>query len=315
MPVQQLREKVKSHNSCRLFYAVLLVTLFQRPLIAEEINSLCATNGEAVDAQQSESEYHVVESKLKLLQNIVYESSTAKRIEASDNTKAVALLKLAREALALSNKLIEQGCISTTEQSLNDGLQYFQTASRYVVDSRRAENVADKTYEQLAERLDTFRKVYERVQRDKGKDKVNILDENQLQSLTNTAENLARKKDYMQANIAMRKAVNMIESALTLALDKETIVHELKFDSIEDEYAYLMETNNSYKKLLNTVLENLDASNSKHASLAKLLKMNEVLLSESSVNAASGKMEKALANLEEGNITLIHALSFIGFGQ
>ena len=113
----------------------------------------------------------------------------------------------------------------------------------------------------------------------------------------------------------MIKAVQMIENALTVALDKETLIHELKFDSIEEEYAYALETNRSYKKLLNMVLENMDESSPNHASMEKLVRGNEELLTEANANVASGKMEQALVIIDNGNITLIRTLSATGLGQ
>ena len=298
-----------------LYCVLLVITLFQIPAYAVENNNACLTDDDALINQQDKSKYPVVESKIKLLHKIVHDSATAQRIIDSENSKAIALLKITRETLAHSITLFDSGCIDASEQKLNDGLQLAQTASRYVVDNQRAAELSRQRYENLNERTTIFRDAYNRMLMDKDAETENSLDENRLLKLISSAEKLAQKNDYKQANIAMIKAVQMIENALTVALDKETLIHELKFDSIEEEYAYALETNRSYKKLLNMVLENLDESSPNHASMEKLVRGNEELLTEANANVASGKMEQALVIIDNGNITLIRTLSFTGLGQ
>ena len=64
------------------------------------------------------------------------------------------------------------------------------------------------------------------------------------------AEALAQKGDYLAANKHLFQAANLVEAALTRARDKETLVHQLKFETPEDEYAYELQRNNSNQLLI-----------------------------------------------------------------
>ena len=125
---------------------------------------------------------------------------------------------------------------------------------------------------------------------------------------------LAKQGNYNEANNTMLKATNMLEISLTIVRDKETLIHELEFGSIEEEYAYMLETNNSYTKLLKLVMGNQNTSDSKHASMAKLVERNKELRAAADVHISEGDMEAALANLENGTGNLIRALRFAGIG-
>ena len=202
----QRQRKLNNHSLRQLFFARLilfcaglLITMSQHSVLAEEINSACLADDEILHKQQGEPESRVVESKLKLLYKIVYDSATAKRIENSENDKANALLDSARESLADSIILFDEDCITKTEQKLNDGLKLAQTASRYVVNYQRVEEISRQRDEYLSERIATYREAYNQIYIDKDNEKDNMFDGNRLQNLINSAAKLAQKDDYKQA--------------------------------------------------------------------------------------------------------------------
>ena len=309
-------------QSSRLIALSLTATVFAMssiPVFADENQSTCPSNVEASklpinQITDQDQLTHMVEIKLKLLDKIVHGSSTAKRIESSKNNEAIELLKTARQYLVDSKKLFDQGCIKASEENLDNGLQTIEAASHNVVDSQRLDKSARQRYKHLNEQVTSLREAYDLIMKEKNSTTVDFLDENALQELLNSSAELARKDNYQQANKFMLKATNMLEISLTNVRDKETLVHEIKFDSIEEEYAYMLETNNSYIKLLKLVMSNQNTSDPKHVSMGKLVERNKGLRAAADTNFAEGKIEEALANLEEGTENLIRALRFAGIG-
>jgi hypothetical protein len=283
-------------------------------VLADETINTCPTDIEALSMHENKQLTRVVESKSRLLDKIVHGSSIAQRIEDSKNDEAIELLNAARQNLVESNKLFDQGCIKASEEKLNKGLQTIETASRNVVDSQRLDKVARQRYKYLSEQVNSLREAYDLIMKEKDNAAVNILDEISLEELLHSSAEQAQKDNYKEANKTMLKATNMLEVSLTIVRDKETLVHELKFDSIEEEYTYALETNNNYTKLLKLVMGNQNTSDPKHASMEKLVERNKDLLAAADVNISEGNMKAALANLEDGTGELIRALRFAGIG-
>ncbi|MEE8321045.1 MAG: hypothetical protein V3R68_04290 [Gammaproteobacteria bacterium] len=281
---------------------------------ADDIPAKCPAEIETVNKRQNNSERRVVEDKLKLLNTIVHGSSTALRIEKSENRKAIELLEDARESLEYSNKLFALGCIKASEGKLNNGIQAIETASRLVIDNRRLDKIVRQRYVYLNDQIAGFRDAYDRIAREKDSTAVDILDTSHLDELLRSADKLAQNDNYKAANKVMLSAANMIASALIVIRDKETLKHELKFESIEEEYAYAMETNRNYTKLLDMVLENRSFSRPVRISIERLVTRNKELRNKADTNLSKGNKEAALANLEEGTGNLIRALRFTDIG-
>jgi hypothetical protein len=292
-----------------LISSITAIPMFLNPATADDISAECAAEIETVNNERS-----VVKNKIKLLDTIVHGSSTAKRIEISNNSDAIELLENARASLQHSNRFYEQGCMEASERELNKGLKAIETASRVVVNNKRLDMIARQRYEHLSNEVSSFREAYDRISREKKGAADNSLDKDTLQELLRSAEKLAQVNNYKQANTILLKAANMIASALVVIRDQETLRYEFKFESIEEEFAYVMKTNQSYTKLLDMVLENQELSSQVRTSIEKLVKRNQELRAEADVNLSAGNKEAAIASLDEGTENMIRALRFTGIG-
>jgi hypothetical protein len=297
-----------------LISSITTIPMFLNLAIADDIFGECAAEIEAINTQQDKSERSVVKNKIKLLDAIVHGSSTAKRIEKSNNSDAVELLENARTSLQHSNKLYAQGCVEVAERELNKGLKAIETASRVAVNNKRMDKIERQRYENLSNEVSSFREAYDRILKEKKGEADDILDTDAMDDLLRTAGKLAQADDYKQANETMLKAANMIASALVFIRDQETLRYEFKFESIEEEFAYVMKTNQSYTKLLDMVLANKDLSTSVRKSIEKLVKRNEKLRAEADVKLSAGNKEAAIASLNEGTENMIRALRYTGIG-
>ncbi len=289
---------------------VIAIFSFRISVAAEDIKHDCPETTSTVNKKYDKD---VVESKIKLLHKIVYDSPTAKRIMHSNNEQAIESLENAKEAHKQSINFLNNDCIDITEQKLNEGLLLIQAASHQVVDIQRKNELSRQRYESLSQRITIFQSAYNRIKKDRKNNMIDFLDEKNLEDLVNTAESEVQKNNYEQANMNLLKAVSMLETALTLAQDKETVVHELKFNSPEEEYAYTIETNNSYIKLLNMLFDNIDPTSKKYHSIKAQLENNQNVLKEAENELSSGHINQAIAVLEKGNIQMIRTLSLTGF--
>jgi ElaB/YqjD/DUF883 family membrane-anchored ribosome-binding protein len=99
-------------------------------------------------------------------------------------------------------------------------------------------------------RVAGFREAYARINAEKARSRGGVLDEPALDGLLARAEKLLHEGNYKESLASLTRAAVMVESALMQIRNQETLVHELKFNSPEEEYAYERRRNQSYEMLV-----------------------------------------------------------------
>lgn len=190
-------------------------------------------------------------SKLQLLDKILHGSPIVKRIDHGGNSQAEALLAAARASHVQAEEAFHAGQFDAAETAANRGLNSVTMASRMVVDRQHEATVQKERYEQLRKRVLSFTEAFQRVVEEKqGQEISALLDRKQVSVLLLAADSLAQEGKYAAANRRMTEAADAVERALSSARDKETLLHELKFDTPEDEYNYEKQRNKSYELLV-----------------------------------------------------------------
>lgn len=262
---------------------------------------------------QVEKNHRALNSKLKLLGKMVNESTTATRITASGNEQAHELLANAREAWQAATAARDAGDINASEQRVKQGLETISAASRMVEDVGRVQQAQVQRYQQLRKRVLSFSEAFQRAVAEKpGQSVSGFLDLAEVSGLIQEAEALAHKADYVAANQRLAKAADAVELALSQARDKETLVHELKFDSPEDEYAYEIQRNKGYQQLIDLLKHKRADSDTKLLYVQKMVVENERLCEDAESLFEQGDTQAALRQLEKGTDKLEMALRASG---
>ena len=273
----------------------------------EQDTTLPAANGSV------EKNYRALNSKLILLGKLVNESTTATRITASSNEQAHELLANAREAWQEATAARDSGDINASEQHVKQGLATISAASRMVEDVGRVQQAQVQRYQQLRKRVLSFSEAFQRAVAEKpGQSFSGFLDQAEVSGLIQEAEALAHKADYVAANQRLVKAADAVELALSQARDKETLVHELKFDSPEDEYAYEIQRNKGYRQLIDLLKHKRADSDTKLLYVQKMVVENERLCEDAEALFKQGDTQAALKQLEKGTDKLEMALRASG---
>jgi hypothetical protein len=296
----------------RIALMCMVVSAAAGPAFAEDDTLNCIAV--ATDNEGATSAQRLAEDKLKLLGAIINKSVSVKRIEQSGDSQAMGLLGQAKDYHREAGDLIARGCIKESDQKLNNGLRAIEDAAHIVVDARYKTEIAEKEYKHRVGRIKSFRDAYSRIVAEKGENTGKYLDEARLDKLLASANAQAQENDFVQANKTIEKAVYMTELALSLVRDQETLIHELKFESVEDQYAYELETNRSYSKLLDLVLKNSDESSPTYTAIEELVRRNDESKATADKIFSAGKTQEALEYLEEGTGHLINAVRYTGIG-
>ena len=274
------------------------------------------TTGQVAVAQETTgtaqpAQHKGLASKLQLLEKLLQDSPIVKRIEQNGNTEAEASLTAARKSLDWAREQFRAGQFDSAEAAANQGLGAVTKASRLVVD-RRHENAADRErYQQLRKRVLSFTEAFQRVVVEKqGQNVAALLDQQKVSDLLLAAEDLVQEGDYTAANRSLKEAADAVELALSRARDKETLLHELKFDTPEDEYKYEKQRNKSYE-LLVELLEK-ERGGRGLESVREAVEVNRQRREEADALVHGGDVVAGIKKLEEGTGILARALRRTG---
>ena len=210
---------------------------------------MCLLKGEEHDMQEKdtgEAAARALSAKLDLLDRLVHEEELVKRISGSSDEEAKQLLAEAQNLWEQAELGFEAGNHATAAEYADRGLKAVSIASRRVVDTgRRA--VADRArYEMLRKRVLGFTEAFQRVVIEKpGQQIAGLLDHDEVSRLLHEADQQVVVGNYIQAIERAATAAESVEQALAAARKQDTLFHELKFNTLEDEYDYEKQRNKS----------------------------------------------------------------------
>ncbi|MGB5398353.1 MAG: hypothetical protein WBN96_14495 [Gammaproteobacteria bacterium] len=270
-----------------------------------------------VNSADVRSQSHINETsvynKLKFFAWLVKESPSAVRIAGSKDAAAIALLNTSETLLAAAQQNYDAGELEQADKSLSLGLKQMTTASRKIKDLDRVEAAHRQLFEQLQKHVKTFVEAFERVVQEKGDTSVNaMLDRKRLNEFISSADELYANAQLAEANQAMRQASDIIENSLRAARDREVLLHELTFGSLQEEYDYERERNSSYVLLIDVLQDKTVVSDASRDYINTILSMNQKLQQEARALASQGDLARAIHVLEQGTDKLSRALRVSG---
>jgi hypothetical protein len=261
------------------------------------------------DSEQSAAIYN----KVKLLDWLVHDSPVTKRIETSGDEEAAQQLKRAQDMWEQAVEHSEREEYELAEVHIDAGLKLMTRVSRKFKDQDREKQARIDLYKQVRGHVDMFVTAFDRIAEEKGEADIGkLLDREKLDSLMSSAQSQYDDGDLVMANHLMRQAADLVDNALSDARHKEVLLHELSFESLEEEYAYEINRNESYVKLIDLMQEKDGPSQASASYVAKLIEQNAELRKEADALADKGNYEESIAILEQGTDKLSRALRVSG---
>ena len=156
---------------------------------------------------------------------------------------------------------------------------------------------------------------YQRILKKQGKDAVNDYDKNEVEKLKTSAEQSAKKGDYLKANQNLEKAQRMITVALHKMLNNQTIVYDLNFETAEEEYEYELKRFAGYEELIPIAVEQKKPAAGPKKLMESFLKKGQDLRDRAVKNAKAGDFPTAIAMLQDATKDVRRALRMIGVAQ
>lgn len=267
----------------------------------------------AVTGAENDDRELAVFNKLKFFSWLVNGSPTMSRILKSEDAAAIKQLENSRHLLQQAQSQYDEGEFLLAEENIATGIKEMSHVSRKIKDVDRVEKARKKLFNKLKQHVQTFADVFERVAKEKNDKHIDaMLDHEKLQKTMADAEALFREGQLALANQAMKQAADMVENAISDARHKDVLIHELSFDSLEDEYSYEKKRNESYVLLISLLQEKQIVSDASRQYVNKIVAANKGVVAEAELHAADGDNETAIRILEKGTDKLSRALRMAG---
>ncbi len=253
-----------------------------------------------------------LKGKVRLVEMLVKNSISVKKINSSDNEKAKSILA---EALALYEKgkvSMDAGDLETADASFNDAMRKVGVASRMIGKGKDDLAKAREEFASLKKSVTNSIKAIERVMKEKGPDAAEGIDVAAIQSLLDEGLKLAEEKNLGKANIKLTKARNMGNKALKKLRHKDTIVDSLEFDSPEDEYIYVIQRNKNYKTLISMMAKEKKPSEFKLKKINAFVGQSDAMLPKAKEFADKGDFAAAVKVVDNATKHLSKALRSLG---
>lgn len=253
-----------------------------------------------------------VEAKLRLLDAMLGPTGAGSRIDRSDVAAAKERLAHARALRAQAGVAIAEGRAKDAEPEVNEALKEIGVALKLVGNPDEARAAARRRANELVDRVVGFREAYRRVVAEKSRSRGGTIDESGLDSALDQAAKLTREERHGEAVVLLSPWADRLEAELTRLREKQTLVHELRFDTPEAEYAYERGRNHSYELLIGIALKDAALHARLRESAEQAVRDNRSAREQADEIARGGATAEALKALETSTGALIRVLRATG---
>lgn len=256
-----------------------------------------------------------VKQKLGYAQ-MVLSSSSAKRVEASGNPNALALLEDAKVQINTAKESLAGGDASKAMDEVNEGLRQITAASRAITTESEMAGVNHKAkHDEILASLKTYEGSYakntERVKKAGNKPK-STLDRGVYNGLITEGKALAVDGKYAAGNKKLSNAQKMITSVLTEMLHAQTMVYDKSFDTPKEEYEYELARMESYEELVPIAIEQRQPSQRALELIDGFVNKGKKIKQEGKDIAAKGDYKMGIMAMQAATSNLQRALRIAG---
>jgi tetratricopeptide (TPR) repeat protein len=248
-----------------------------------------------------------IEQKLKMVDHILHSPDLLQRVEQSDDSVAKDLLARAAENYLKSEEYYGRGLYLEAEAVLDYVLRDLAASSRLLSVPQQKRNEVVKFLEQL----DSF------ALPEWGEltDQENDLLQNQLTRVSELRDRAIRHADvnsYDKAIALLEEAYQLKVSLIDTLKHETTIVYDLNFDTIQDEYQYMSNRTYHYLELVQMALSESDIPDPTRKLTDKYVYGSMQNLEQAETLETQGQFSEAILMLEKTINQLSSVLKILG---
>lgn len=190
--------------------------------------------------------------RVAMVRTLLFDSSAAKRVEASDSDEAQ---EKRAQAIELLEAAQAPGDNEVREARLKEAVDLFYQASAAVPRSASSTEKWHRDFDRKRESLVALLDAHERIMEEKGTRESHTALIQEVDMDIKAAEDFAAEGDMDRARNRLDRAYEVTRLAVENSRMGETLKRELKFDTPEDEYRYELDRNETHRMLLTVLLK------------------------------------------------------------
>jgi tetratricopeptide (TPR) repeat protein len=248
-----------------------------------------------------------IEQKLKMVDHILHSPDLLQRVEQSDDSVAKDLLARAAENFLKSEEYYGRGLYLEAEAVLDYVLRDLAASSRLLSVPQQKRNEVVKFLEQLDSfALPEWGELTEQE---------NDLLQNQLTRVSELRDRAIRHADvnsYDKAIALLEEAYQLKVSLIDTLKHETTIVYDLNFNTIQDEYQYMSNRTYHYLELVQMALSESDIPDTTRKLTDKYVYGSMQNLEQAETLETQGQFSEAILMLEKTINQLSSVLKILG---
>jgi tetratricopeptide (TPR) repeat protein len=254
--------------------------------------------------------------RIQFVRSLIEESSAAKRVMASQSAEAKARREQARTLHAEAVAADKAGDHAKAELLLGQAAKTMFEAVRLADHDGMGSGAAKMTkdYDNRLSSVDALLAAYDRICDEKKCDAKQRADTRRsVEAKLSEAHALRQRGDIPGARAALDHAYVALKVAIEHQRSGDTLVRKLEFKNKEEEYRYELDRNDTHRMLITVLLENREGSSGPASdTVRKFLDQASVLRAQAEKEAAAGRFESAIQQLENSTRELQRALRGAG---
>jgi hypothetical protein len=248
-----------------------------------------------------------IAQKIKMVNLILHSPDMLQRVEASDDSVAKELLSRAAENFLKGEEFFDRGQYLEAEAVLDYVLRDLSASSQLLSLPQQKKN----QYAKFMEQLDSFTlPVWSNLD-----EAENDALQEQLQRVSELRTHAVRQADaelYDKAIALLEQAYHLKVSLLDQFHHETTIVYDLKFDTIQDEYQYMINRTYHYLDLVQMALSEFEVDEQTRKLTDNYLYRSMLNLENAEDFEAQGRFSEAIPILDQSINQLSAVLKILG---
>ncbi len=252
-----------------------------------------------------------IERRLELAERYL-NSAPAAQIAASQNSEARQFLVKAGEHLDNARRALAGGDLGTAADLADQSIRAYAAATS--ADRRRAQSktLHSEANRALRAEIASYLEAFRVALKEKGPTMAGLLNQQELDKQLALADKTEQADDPSGANQALKRAHQMIVTALTKIRSNETVVYALDFRTPADEYRYERERYDEYLRLAKAVVDKGQIGDAKAAMFNQILEKGKHLNDQAQKLADNGQFDDAVVSMEQALTKLVQGLQLLG---
>jgi len=281
-----------------------LVTLLLFGLFNFPANAL-----QAAPSDFSAESRELLQQKISLMQRMLENSASARRIDQGDSDQAKQSLAHARDQFAVAKQALNARRYDAAREKLEQAMQFYSSASGSVADAIDKGDAQRSRFNELSVSIESFRLYVQRAMV-KSEDN-NPLDADQLSSLMQLAGNLSQHENFGEANDVLNEAYMLTITAVSALKGGTTIVYSQDFDTPEQEYLYERERYKGLMQLFQMISPDGQLPD-KFKWTGKSLQNSSNAFQQAELRASRAEYPAAIKDMEAATKQLTQVLRLLG---